>query len=56
MPIASSALNAISHIVADVNAAQVKQVILNLIANGLQATTSGGRVEIVDCRNSSIPL
>ena len=33
-------------IVADVNAAQVKQVILNLIANGLQATTSGGRVNV----------
>ncbi|MDA1230567.1 MAG: ATP-binding protein [Planctomycetota bacterium] len=33
-------------IVADLNAAQLKQVILNLIANGLQATTSGGRVTI----------
>ncbi len=40
-------------IVAEVNAAQLKQVILNLIANGLQATASGGRVivrlqELVD--------
>jgi signal transduction histidine kinase len=40
-------------IVAEVNAAQLKQVILNLIANGLQATTAGGRVivrlqELVD--------
>lgn len=34
------------HIMADVNAAQVKQVILNLIANGLQATTSGGHVTV----------
>ena len=33
-------------IVAEVNAAQLKQVILNLIANGLQATTSGGRVTV----------
>ena len=40
-------------IVAEVNAAQLKQVILNLIANGLQATASGGHVivrlqELVD--------
>lgn len=34
------------HVMAEVNAAQVKQVILNLIANGLQATTSGGRVTV----------
>ncbi len=34
------------HVMADVNAAQVKQVILNLIANGLQATISGGRVNV----------
>ncbi len=33
-------------IVAEVNAAQLKQVILNLIANGLQATSSGGRVTV----------
>ena len=40
-------------IIAEVNAAQLKQVVLNLIANGLQATVSGGRVivriqELVD--------
>ena len=40
-------------IIAEVNAAQLKQVVLNLIANGLQATASGGRVivriqELVD--------
>ncbi len=33
-------------VIAEVNAAQMKQVILNLIANGLQATTSGGRVTV----------
>ena len=33
-------------IVAEVNAAQLKQVILNLIANGLQATASGGCVVV----------
>jgi two-component system NtrC family sensor kinase len=33
-------------IVAEVNSAQLKQVILNLIANGLQATSSGGRVTV----------
>jgi two-component system, NtrC family, sensor kinase len=33
-------------IIAEVNAAQMKQVILNLIANGLQATASGGRVTL----------
>lgn len=33
-------------VVAEVNAAQLKQVILNLVANALQATTSGGLVTI----------
>lgn len=33
-------------IVAEVNAAQLKQVILNLIANGLQATAPGGCVSV----------
>ena len=30
----------------EVNSSQIKQVLLNLIANGLQATQSGGRVEV----------
>ncbi|MEZ6128530.1 MAG: HAMP domain-containing sensor histidine kinase [Planctomycetaceae bacterium] len=30
----------------EINSAQIKQVILNLIANGLQATESGGTVEV----------
>ena len=33
-------------VIAEVNAAQFKQVILNLVANGLQATASGGRVNV----------
>ena len=28
----------------EINASQIKQVVLNLVANGLQATDSGGRV------------
>ena len=33
-------------IVLEINASQIKQVILNLVANGLQATDPGGTVEI----------
>ena len=33
-------------VIADVNSAQVKQVILNLVANALQATKPGGTVRI----------
>lgn len=33
-------------VMAEINASQMKQVVLNLVANGLQATASGGRVTV----------
>ncbi|MEZ6125204.1 MAG: HAMP domain-containing sensor histidine kinase [Planctomycetaceae bacterium] len=31
----------------EMNASQIKQVLLNLVANGLQATPSGGQVQVI---------
>lgn len=33
-------------VMAEINASQMKQVVLNLVANGLQATDAGGKVEV----------